>query len=166
MRFATLADRHATEGVLALTGELRSSDMKFEADGSFEIAVSRDPRPGNWLPLAADSTLLTVRQRFSDRRTESPATVVIERIGGPATPKPLSLKVTEWALRETAAFVSRIASRYADWAEWFQQRPNRLFHMDETPFTEEAGDPRTCYLHGYWAVGVNEALVLELEVPP
>jgi hypothetical protein len=41
-------------------------------------------RGSYWLPLATDSSLLTVLQNLSDRRRESPATVTIERIGGPS----------------------------------------------------------------------------------
>jgi hypothetical protein len=150
---------------MALTGSLRAKDMKFDADGRFEIAVSRDPRPGNWLPLAGDSILLIVRQNFTDRSRESPATVSIERVGGPAAPVPLSAQRADWGLRAAASFVERIAGRYADWAKWFQSQPNRLHDLEGTPFHEEGGDPNTCYLHGYWCIAVDEALVLETPVP-
>lgn len=165
LRFATLADRYATEGAMALTGSLRAKDMVFEPDGRFEVIVSRDPRPGNWLALAADSNLLTVRQSLGDRRREVPATVVIERIGGPPTPRLLTPKRSDWALRGATSFMSRVVDRYADWAQWFQARPNRIHDLKDTPFREEGGDPQTCYMHGYWSVAADEALVLETRVP-
>jgi hypothetical protein len=165
LRFGTLADRYATQGVMALTGSLRAKDMIFDADGKFEIAVSRDPQPGNWLPLAADSILLIVRQNFTDRSRELPATVSIERVRGPAAPAQLSAKKTDWCLRAAVSFVASKASRYADWAKWFQSQPNRLHDLEGTPFREEGGDPNTCYLHGYWSIGDDEALVLETPVP-
>jgi hypothetical protein len=165
LRFGTLADRYATQGVMALTGSLRSKDMIFDSAGRFEIAVSRDPRPGNWLALAADSSLLIVRQNFADRSRELPATVSIERVGGPAAPGPLSAKRADRALRAAASFVARIAGRYVDWVKWFQADPNRLHDLEGTPFHEEGGDPNTCYLHGYWSIGADEALVLETPVP-
>ncbi len=166
LRFATLADRYATEGRMALTGILRAKDMVFEPDGSFEVTVSRDPRPGNWLALAPDSSLLTVRQNLADRRREVPASVTIERIGGPSKPRVLTPKRAEWALRGATSFVSRVVSRYADWAQWFQERPNRIHDLKDTPFHEEGGDPQTCYMHGYWALAADEALVVETPVPP
>jgi hypothetical protein len=165
LRFATLANRDATEGRMALTGSLRAGDMTFAADGSFEIAVSRHPRPGNWLALGSDSSVLTVRQNLGDRRRELPAAVHIERIGGPSTPRLLTPRRADWALRGAVSFLERVAGRYADWAAWFQQRPNRLHDLKDTPFHEEGGDPRTCYMHGYWSVGADEALVIETEVP-
>jgi Protein of unknown function (DUF1214) len=165
LRFATLADRHASEGRMALTGSLRAKDMVFDADGAFEINVSRERRTGNWLPLEADSCLLTVRQNFGDRARERPATVTIERVGGPAVPKLLTPRRAEWALEGATSFAQRIASRYADWAHWFQARPNQLHDLKDTPFQEEGGDPRTCYMHGYWCIGPDEALVLDTTVP-
>jgi hypothetical protein len=165
LRFATLADRYAAEGKMALTGSLRAKDMVFDRDGGFEIAVSREPCPGNWLPLSEDSCVLTVRQNFGDRMRESPATATIERVGGPSTPKLLTPKRAEWALQGALSFMSRVTGRYADWAKWFQTQPNRLHDLKGTPFHEEGGDPRTCYMHGYWTIGPDEVLVLETPVP-
>lgn len=166
LRFATFADRHATGAGMVPTGSLRAKDMIFEPDGGFEITVSRDPRPGNWLALEADSSLVTVRQNLGDRRREMPATVTIERIDGPRTPRLLTPQSVDRALRSAAAFVSRVVDRYADWAQWFQARPNRIHDLKDTPFVEEGGDPQTCYMHGYWCVEADEALVLETPVPP
>jgi hypothetical protein len=165
LRFSTFADRYATEGKLVQTGSLRAGDMTFAPDGTFEVTVSRDPRPGNWLALAADSSLLTVRQNFDDRTREAHATVAIERVGGPATPKRLSTQRAHWALTGTTSFVSRISQRYAEWAKWFQARPNTLHAQDTTPFHEEGGDPHTSYMHGCWSIGADEALVIETPVP-
>ena len=60
--------------------------MHVEADGSFEVIVSKDKQEGNWLPLAEDSSMLLVRQTFLDRTSEEPAKVQIETLDGPATP--------------------------------------------------------------------------------
>jgi hypothetical protein len=165
MRFSTLANRYASAEGMAFTGTLRATEMSFDEQGGFEITVSRDRRPGNWLALEPDSTLLAVRQNFGDRKREVPATMTIERIGGPPTPKLLTSKRADWALRGAVAYLSKVAGRYAEWAKWFQAQPNRLYDMKETPFEDEGVDPRSCYMHGYWSVGPDEALVLETPVP-
>ena len=41
---------------MASTGELRNDDLVVEPDGSVVIA-SATQQPGNWLPLAPDSTM-------------------------------------------------------------------------------------------------------------
>ena len=71
---------------MASTGELDVRDMHVEADGSFEVIVSKDKCEGNWLPLAEDSSMLLVRQTFLDRTSEEPAKVKIETLDGPAKP--------------------------------------------------------------------------------
>ena len=153
------------QAVANKTGGLDGRNLIVSPDGTFEIAVSRDPRPGNWLPLAANSNVLTVRQTFLDRRRESPATVVIERVGGPSTPSPLTAKRADRALRGAADLVSRIALRYADWAKWYQGFPNTLRTIEGSPLREEGADPNILYLYGYWAIGADEALVIDTPVP-
>jgi len=165
LRFSTFADRYATAGAMAQTGSLRAKDMVFAADGTFEVVVSREPRPGNWLALAADSRLLTVRQNFTDRTHETAATVSIEQIGGPAAPKPLTLKRARQSLKNALTFLEHVTVRHADKVAWFQARPNTLHLQEETPYREEGGDPRTQYMHGYWTLGADEVLVLETPVP-
>lgn len=69
-------------------GSLDASQLQVAADGSFDISVSCDPRPGNWLPMDPESHLLVVRQLCLDRQREQLATLSIERIdgGGPRRP--------------------------------------------------------------------------------
>jgi hypothetical protein len=153
--------------VVALpTGGLDAKQLTVNTDGTFEIAVSRDPRPGNWLALDAKSNVLTVRQTFVDKDHEVPATVTIERLGGPAAPRPLSAKKTDWALHSAAHVVTRIARRYADWAKWYQGRPNTLGSIEGSPLREESTDPNVRYLYGYWSIGRDEALIIETPIPP
>jgi hypothetical protein len=165
LSFGTKANRYATEGTMASTGELDGQELVLGSDGSFEIAVSRERRPGNWLPLAPDTTLLIVRETFLDRAREVPATVTIERVGGPATPQPLSAHRLDVGLTSAAAFVAGTARTFADWARSFQSRPNTLETLDQRPFRAAGGDPNIFYLHGYWSVAADEALVIDTPVP-
>ena len=165
LSFGTKANRYATEGTMASTGELDGKDLVVSCDGTFEIAVSRERRPGNWLPLGADSTLLIVRETFLDRPNETPATVTIERVGGPSSPEPLTAERIDRGLASAAAFVAGTARTFADWAKLFQSQPNTLATVDQSVFRKAGGDPNIFYLHGYWAVAADEALVIDTPVP-
>ena len=165
LSFGTKANRYATEGTMVSTGELDGKELVSNPDGAFEIAVSREPRPGNWLPLSADSTLLIVRQTFLDRRNETPATATIERVGGPPEPQPLSAERLDRGLSSAAAFVAGTARTFAAWAQSFQSQPNTLATVDQSLFRRAGGDPNIFYLHGYWAVAPDEALVIDTAVP-
>ncbi len=147
------------------TGSLDGGNLLVAADGSFEIAVSAEPRPGNWLPLQPRSNVLVVRQTFLDRHCETAAKITIERVGGPAKPAPLTAKRADWALKSAAHVATRIARRYLEWSQWYQRFPNVLRTIDGSPLREESADPNIGYLYGYWTIGADEALVIETPVP-
>jgi len=165
LSFGTKANRYALDGTMASTGELQAADLALDADGSFEIHVSRQRRPGNWLPLAADSSMVIVRQTFLDRRREAPARVAIERLRGPARPAPLSAATLDQGLMSAAAFVTGTARTFVEWVRLFRANPNQLATLDQAPFRRAGGDPNIFYLHGYWQLAEEEALVIHTAVP-
>ncbi len=165
LSFGTKANRYATDGTMVSTGELDGKDLVLNPDGSFEITVSAERRPGNWLPSAADTTMLIVRQTFLDRFRETAATVGIERLHGPRASQPLSARQLDRGLMSAAAFVAGTARTFADWAQMFRTRPNTLETVDQTLFRRAGGDPNIFYLHGYWEIAADEALVIDTPVP-
>jgi hypothetical protein len=165
LSFATKANRYAIDGTMASTGELDSKNMQIGPDGRFEIVVSRRKHPGNWLPMEADSSMLLVRNTFLDRPREIPAAITIERIDGPPKPAQLSADRIHKSLMASAAFVRGTAHTFAEWAKMFQAKPNTLETVDQTMFVRTGGDPVIFYLHGYWTVAKDQALVVELRPP-
>lgn len=166
LSFGTKANRYAVDGTMASTGELEAADMEIAPDGSFELVLSRQPQPGNWLPMAEDSSMVIVRQTFLDRATETPAQLGIERIGAPPAPAPLSGAALSGGLARASAFVRGTARLVADWSQLVAQRPNELA---AEPYAAAAmrvgGDPKICYYHGFWRLAPDEALVIDSEVP-
>ncbi|MBS0366899.1 MAG: DUF1214 domain-containing protein [Proteobacteria bacterium] len=165
LSFATKANRYAIDGTMASTGELDARDLKVNADGTFEVIVSRTRQGDNWLPLAADSSMVLVRNTILDRGAETPALMSIERIGAPPKPAPLDAARLERALLSTAAFVRGTAQTFAEWVRQFQANPNQLATLDQTPFFKAGGDPNIFYLHGYWRLQRDEALVIDFTPP-
>ena len=165
LSFGTKANRYATEGTMASTGELEAAEMVFGKDGSFEIAVSRERKAGNWLPLAADTSMLLVRQTFLDRAHEVAADVRIERVGGPAKPEPLTPQKLDRGLASAAAFVTGTARTFVNWVEEFRKYPNAFAPFPQETCYRTGGDPLIYYLHGYWQLATDEALVIETQVP-
>ena len=165
LSFGTKANRYAVDGTMASTGELDARDLKVRQDGSFEIIVSRNRQGENWLPSAADSSMVLVRNTLLDRARETPALISIERLGGPKKPAPLSAARLERALLATAAFVRGTSNTFADWVRDFRAQPNQLWTVDQSMFFRAGGDPNIFYLHGYWVLGPDEALVIEATPP-
>jgi hypothetical protein len=165
LSFGTKANRYAIDGTMASTGELDARELRVRPDGTFEVIVSRTRQGENWLPLAADSSMVLVRNTILDRATETAAVMTIERIGGPAKPAPLSAERLERALMATAAFVRGTAGTFADWVRDFKAKPNELATLDQTLFFKSGGDPNIFYLHGYWQLQPDEALIIETTPP-
>jgi hypothetical protein len=159
------ANRYATDGTMASTGELTDADLVAEPDGSIEIVASATPHGGNWLPLAPDSTGLVVRQTYLDRAGETLGDWRIEQLGGPAEPAPLTPELLARSLSRAALAVHGTAATFARWTELFMSRPNELPDFGQEMFQRAGGDPEIFYLHGYWALRPGEAWVIETDVP-
>jgi hypothetical protein len=165
LAFGTQAGHYGQGGGMPPTGALHSSELAVDANGDFEIAVSRERRPGNWLPMTSESGLLIVRQTFLDRANERLAEVRIERIDGPNEPRPLTAEHVDKGLRDASTMVAGASLLFAKWARDFQKHTNELPRFDPAVSTRAGGDPNIAYYHGYWRLAEDEALVIEA-VPP
>jgi hypothetical protein len=159
------ANRYHIDGTMASTGELRGPELNVSQDGRLEIIASATRQPGNWLPLADDSSMIIVRQFHLDRARETPAVLHIERIGGPARPAPLDPAFAAAALSRTAEFVFGTTATFIRWSELFMTRPNEAPDFGQELFRRGGGDPRVFYIHGYWRLAPGESLVLDTDVP-
>jgi hypothetical protein len=161
------ANRYAIDGTMASTGEIEFDNVTFGPDGEFEIIVSRTEKPGNWLPMADDTTLLIIRQTFNDKKTETPADVHIERISeGPAVPAILTPEAIQAQLAGSAAWVRGTVNTFADWSEWFKAEPNRIYMgKDQSVYQRAGGDPKIWYGHIYFDLKPGEALVITATPP-
>ena len=162
------ANRYAIDGTMASTGEIELADLDIGPDGRFEIIASKTERPGNWLPMADDSTLLIIRQTFNDKRTEKAADVRVERISdGPAVPAILAPDAIKGQLNGAAAWVRGTANNFADWSQYFMEQPNRIYDGKPQSFYQRAGgDPKIWYGHLYYDLAPDEALVITATPPP
>ncbi len=159
------ANRYAKDGTMASTGELGDADLVVGPDDRVEIIASAAPAGQNWLPLAADSTGLVVRQTYLDRGSEQAGQWQIECVGGPAVPGPLQPAALVRGLRNAALSVHGTAATFAGWTELFMTRPNELPDFGQEMFQRAGGDPEIFYLHGYWTLAPGQAWVIHTEVP-
>ena len=155
----------ASSGDSEQAGYVEARDMEIAADGSFELWLSKQPRPGNWLPLSDDTEALIVRQTFLDRDSEVPADLRIERVDGDAHPEPLTPEKLDAGLQSAAGLVLSCANLFASWASGFEQHANELPRFDDSVSMGAGGDPNIAYYHSYWELAPDEALVIEV-MPP
>jgi hypothetical protein len=163
--FGTQEGNYGATGTLSTGGYLDDSKMRFEPDGSFEVIVSAEPKPGNWLPMTLGTRTLVVRQTFLDRSTEKLAQLKIERVGARSAPRPLTPQAIDRGLAGAAKFVAGCARMFHEWAVGFRAHPNELPRFDAKIADTAGGVPHIVYYHGYWELAADEALVIEVTPP-
>ena len=163
--FATQTSGVASTGDSRQSGHLDASDIEIDDGGHFEIQLSCDEVPGNWLRMEPETTQLIVRQTYLDRETETPADLRIERIGGENRPAPLTAELVDKGLAQAAGLVVGCSNLFSGWAQGFQSHTNELPKFDDSISMGAGGDPNICYYHSYWQLGSEEALVIEVTPP-
>jgi hypothetical protein len=163
--FGTQEGNYGATGSLDTSGYLDASDLVVDESGHFEIAVSREKRPGNWLPMTEKSRTLVVRQTFLDKSRETRAELKIERVGGQHAPRPLTPQAIDRGLFASVKFVEGCARLFNQWANGFKARVNELPLFDPKVATAAGGVPHIAYYHGYWRLQPDEALVIEVTPP-
>jgi hypothetical protein len=163
--FGTYVGRYGGGGRMGQSGYLEGRDLRLGPGGSFEIVLSCEPRPGNWLRMEPDTSSLIVRQTFRDRATETIADLHIDRLGGETRPAPVTPELIDRGLVAAASYVAGTAALFADWAEGFARHPNELRLLDPAVARAAHGDPNICYYHGYWELAPDQALVIEATPP-
>ncbi|HIF99629.1 MAG TPA: DUF1214 domain-containing protein [Myxococcales bacterium] len=163
----TYAGNYGSDERRGQTGYIEASDLEIDSEGRFEIQVScRRPASGkNWLPMERDTSSLIVRQTYQDRRLEQIADLNLERIGGSGPPAPLTPLALDSGLAAAAAYVRGTANLFCEWSEGFRGELNALPVFDPAVARAAHGDPHIQYYHGYWELGPDEALLIEVKPP-
>jgi hypothetical protein len=143
-------------------GHLDSKGLAVGPDGGFEIILSPDPAPGNWLPIDAGTRSLSIRQTFLDRRLEVPAELRIERLGEAGRPAPLNLEQIKGQLAAASGFVHYCADLFTGWTEGYQAHPNALPPADQEACLRAGGDPNIYFYRSFWRLGPDEALIVRI----
>lgn len=161
----TVLEDGATPWGGAVVGNLIDDDIAVAADGTFEIILSPDEHPGNWIRTTPGSWRVTVRQFFADWESEVPMVARIDRIGElPHNPR-LTVEDIARGLAASAAWVRDSTWYWADMLDRWKVQPNRFLSyrqlddnaIDATP----GGEPLICY----WQVPADEVLVVRVTPP-
>jgi hypothetical protein len=149
----------------AVTAELNGDDLLVDSDGRFELIVSPEHHPGNWLKTGPNSSRLLIRQFFADWAQEAPMIARIDRLPDPADDRaPTSERDFAPALIESAEWLKNTISYFVELMEKWKKRRNEFVSwpqlegkMGNTP----GGVALTCY----WEVPEDEALIIRVSPP-
>jgi hypothetical protein len=137
-----------------------------EPDGSFEIRLSRDPQPGNWLRLDDDARYVLVRQYFDDWENERPAKFSIEREGASYPPPPPAADAMARHFATLATWLERGAQCWDRVSRLLLSlAPNTLLVFDVGNDVDRPGMHGQSYGMGPFACAPDEAVVVEFAPP-
>ncbi|MDD5508359.1 MAG: DUF1214 domain-containing protein [Bacteroidales bacterium] len=163
--FFTQNGQYGTTGGLAPCGALEGSSLKTDAQGNFEIILSKEPKGQNWLKIDDETSLVMVRQTFYDRWNETPAELTITNLNGKSHPDPVTLHQMAEGLKNAALLAGGASLLFARWSKDFQKHTNRLPQFDPEKSNAAGGDAGIIYYHSHWKLAPDEALVIEV-MPP
>jgi hypothetical protein len=163
--FFTQNGNYGTTGKLTSCGKLEHTELEITPDGSFEIILSKTKKGNNWLRIEDETSLLIVRQTFSNRFTEIPVELHIENLDGRKAPDPLTPALIDEGLKTASLFVAGAPLLFAKWAKGFQRHTNQLPLFDPDISNEAGGDPDIFYYHSHWKLTPDEALIINVKPP-
>jgi len=143
--------------------ERNLSQLQIGPDGEFEVILSPDPQPGNWIPLHPGVDHVLVRQYVSDWDRDAVAALRIERLDNTApAPEPLRPGALAQRLDAAAEWIERSTHYWNTFAGNLRHfPPNQL----SEPHTPAGGARDILYGGGWWQLGPDEALIVECAVP-
>jgi hypothetical protein len=147
--------------------DVDADSLQRNPDGSFELALSKQKRPGNWIELPDDATVLTVRQFFYDWENELPGTLWIERVDPHAPERPpaaSSAPVERW-LDALGLFVRSNADYWQKISVAKRQQANSFPSDPGIGAVSAASQKYQAFGVGYFALAQDEALIVEVKPP-
>jgi hypothetical protein len=151
------------DGIVSTANEL-VDELEVDADGNFEVILSRDERDGNWMRIDGDAPTLTVRHFFYDWDSEVQSSLRIERLGDAVerTRAPASADVL--VSRQLVALGNFVHDNLQFFLQFGGAAPANGFlpAIDRTAMGAAAENRPVI---GRWELGPDEALILEVEPP-
>lgn len=141
-------------------------DLHVEPDGTFELIVSPEPQPGNWLATDASAATLLVRQFFGTPDAVVPMTLTIENLtSGRTAPEPLTVERSVAALRRaTGMFGAMVPMMQGELLA--KGAAKNTFKTDiGDPTSTSGGVPGGNAVTARFALEPDEALLVDV-VPP
>ena len=166
LSFGLKENRYSQDGTMISLGEIDMRDMTVDASGDFILYLGNQGESKNFLPLPKNANMLIVRQTYENRISQTHAKINIKTTSSQATPELLTSAKLETQLNQSLAFVSGTASTFVKWVHEFKNNHRNQLPMGDQAFFQAAGgDPKICYLHGYYDFCKDEYLEITTNIP-
>lgn len=149
---------------IAATANALVDELDVDADGNFEVVLSADDRPGNWMRIEGDHPTLTVRHFFYDWDTEVGSSLRIERVGEAVETTGPSVDPDTLVSRQITALGDFVADNLAFFLQFGAAAPPNGF-LPPIDRTDMGAAAENRPVIGRWELGPDEALIVEVEPP-
>lgn len=136
-----------------------------DADGRFEIILSAEPHPGNWIPLEPGARTLLVRQVQYHWETEGNTEIHIERPGATGVPDCLKIPEPAQVAAELRALSRSLIAELEFWFDYtrmFRAEGDNVIPQDQ-PLAVSGHSKVRAAPKGFFNLQPDEAMLLEFE---
>jgi hypothetical protein len=141
-------------------------DLEIDDDGAFEVLLSPEPQPGNWLRTDERSTGVLVRQFFATPDRVEPFELSLENLTAPADlAAPLSLGAAVAGVRRAAGLFGVMVPMMQGELLDKGATLNSFATDIGDPTSESGGVPGGNAVTARWSLGPDEALVVRVTPP-
>lgn len=162
----------AVEGDTGTRGQAYLDQFESDAAGNFEVILSADRKPGNWVELREGTAHVAVRETFPDRSQARPAELHLERITDERPPE-LSPEVFAERLDAAGSFLMWIMHAVTSVWELSKENMNVIVGAPGSAAVEEQesevsshSDTDMYYQTGHWKFEAGQAWVVKILPPP
>lgn len=148
-----------------VVGSLLGDQLVCDEDGQFELILSPDPHPGNWIRTTPNTMRITFRQFFGDWLHERPMRAVIERVGDQRPPQPLTLQKLRQDLLAAADWVEFSSRYWAEKMDLWKARPGEFISFRDLEKRKIDATPGGVPLICYWHAQPDEAIIIRVTPP-
>lgn len=161
----TLVERGPTPYGGGVAQTLFGWDMKVEDDGSFEIILSPEPQPGNWMKTTPETFRVTFREFFADWENEQPMKAIIDCLSSSGEPPQLTPAKVSNGLHNSADWLNFSLNYWADMIDLWKARPNEFLAYGELEKNQIDFTPGGTPFITYWQLPEDEALIVRVHPP-
>ena len=161
----TVVERGDTPWGGGVAAMIFADQMHIEEDGSFELYLSPDPQPGNWLKTTPETFRVTFRQFFADWEGEEPLQARIDRLTGDGAAPVLTPQAVVDGLAGAAHWLKWSVTYWADMIEKWKVQPNRFVSYRQLEDKKIDATPGGQPLISYWMLPPDEALIVRVRPP-
>lgn len=148
-------------------------DFEIDENGNFEIVISRDRRPGNWIEMVPEIQHLAVRETFFDKQNQRGAVVRMERLGASVSPPQLTPDDFADKLELASSFLVFVAQTCVAMFAGTAKNTNRITgapgqaHVDaQEDEVDTHCSTEMLYMGGRWKIDEDHALIVTIKNPP